>query len=93
VLLIGDDVNRIYFQGELGVFSRALHIEWKIPENITGVDQARGNSGVFLAATGPGDDGYELQILDSYNNATYFNNQVGSLYKQANPGESESQTG
>src|SRR5277367_819533 len=24
-----------------------LHIEWKIPENITGTDQARGNSGVF----------------------------------------------
>jgi hypothetical protein len=70
-----------------------LHIEWKIPENITGVDQARGNSGVFLAATGPGDDGYELQILDSYNNTTYSNSQAGSLYKQAIPGESESQTG
>src|SRR5580700_8457101 len=26
-----------------------LHIEWKIPSNITGSDQARGNSGVFLA--------------------------------------------
>src|ERR1039457_2711370 len=24
-----------------------LHIEWRIPENITGSDQARGNSGVF----------------------------------------------
>jgi hypothetical protein len=45
-----------------------LHIEWKIPENITGSGQARGNSGVFLASTGPGDAGYELQILDSYNN-------------------------
>jgi hypothetical protein len=47
-----------------------LHIEWKIPENITGTGQARGNSGVFLASTGPGDDGYELQVLDSYNNKT-----------------------
>lgn len=37
-----------------------LHIEWCIPANITGSDQARGNSGVFLASTGPGDDGYEL---------------------------------
>jgi len=45
-----------------------LHIEWKIPENVTGSDQARGNSGVFLASTGPGDAGYELQVLDSYNN-------------------------
>jgi hypothetical protein len=62
-----------------------LHVEWKIPENITGSDQARGNSGVFLASTGPGDDGYELQILDSYNNKTYVNGQAGSIYKQAIP--------
>jgi hypothetical protein len=39
-----------------------LHIEWRIPEGITGTDQGRGNSGVFLASTGPGDAGYELQI-------------------------------
>jgi len=62
-----------------------LHIEWKIPENITGADQARGNSGVFLASTGQGDAGYELQILDSYNNKTYVNGQSGSIYKQAIP--------
>ena len=62
-----------------------LHIEWKIPENITGTDQARGNSGVFLASTGGGDAGYELQILDSYNNKTYVNGQAGSMYKQAIP--------
>jgi hypothetical protein len=62
-----------------------LHIEWKIPENITGTDQARGNSGVFLASTGPGDAGYELQILDSYNNKTYVNGQAGSIYKQGIP--------
>ncbi len=57
----------------------------KIPENITGSDQARGNSGVFLASTGPGDAGYELQILDSYNNKTYVNGQAGSMYKQTFP--------
>ena len=62
-----------------------LHIEWKIPENITGTGQARGNSGVFLASTGPGDAGYELQILDSYNNKTYVNGQSGSIYKQGIP--------
>ena len=62
-----------------------LHIEWKIPENITGSDQARGNSGVFLASTGPGDAGYELQVLDSYNNKTYVNGQAGSIYKQGIP--------
>ena len=62
-----------------------LHVEWKIPENITGTGQARGNSGVFLASTGPGDAGYELQVLDSYNNKTYVNGQAGSIYKQAIP--------
>jgi hypothetical protein len=62
-----------------------LHIEWRIPENITGSGQARGNSGVFLASTGPGDAGYELQVLDSYNNKTYVNGMAGSLYKQSIP--------
>jgi hypothetical protein len=62
-----------------------LHIEWKIPADITGSGQARGNSGVFLASTGPGDDGYELQVLDSYNNKTYVNGMAGSIYKQAIP--------
>ncbi len=62
-----------------------LHIEWRIPENITGSGQARGNSGVFLASTGPGDDGYELQVLDSYNNKTYVNGQAASIYKQSPP--------
>ncbi len=62
-----------------------LHVEWRIPADITGSGQARGNSGVFLASTGPDDAGYELQILDSYHNTTYTNGQAGSLYKQAVP--------
>lgn len=62
-----------------------LHIEWRIPKNITGSGQARGNSGVFLASTGPGDAGYELQVLDSYHNKTYVNGQAGSIYKQNPP--------
>ena len=62
-----------------------LHIEWRIPTNIQGSGQARGNSGLFLASTGKGDDGYELQILDSYNNSTYVNGQAGSIYKQYPP--------
>jgi hypothetical protein len=62
-----------------------LHIEWKIPENVTGSGQLRGNSGVFLASTGTGDAGYELQVLDNYNNKTYVNGQAASIYKQAAP--------
>lgn len=62
-----------------------LHIEWRIPENITGEGQARGNSGVFLASIGKGDAGYELQVLDNYNNKTYTNGQAGSIYKQNAP--------
>src|SRR5277367_5872684 len=62
-----------------------LHIEWRIPATITGTSQSRGKSGVFLASTGPGDDGYELQVLDAYNNKTYVNGMAGSIYKQAIP--------
>lgn len=60
-----------------------LHVEWRIPENVVGTDQARGNSGVYLAWTP--DLGYELQVLDSYNNTTYVNGQAGSIYKQYAP--------
>src|SRR3982751_2601403 len=62
-----------------------LHIEWRVPEGVTGTGQARGNSGLFLASTAPGDGGYELQILDSYENKTYVNGQAGSVYKQGVP--------
>lgn len=62
-----------------------LHIEFRIPQNITGKGQARGNSGIFLASTGKGDAGYELQTVDSYNNPTYVNGQAGSIYKQHAP--------
>lgn len=60
-----------------------LHLEWRVPENITGKGQARGNSGIFLASVFDG--GYELQIMDSYNNPTYVNGQAGSVYKQYVP--------
>ncbi|RFS20747.1 DUF1080 domain-containing protein [Chitinophaga silvatica] len=62
-----------------------LHIEWRVPANITGTGQGRGNSGLFLASIGKGDAGYELQILDSYDNKTYTNGQAASIYKQTVP--------
>ena len=65
--------------------SYQLHLEWRIPKDITGEGQLRGNSGLFLASTGPGDAGYEIQILDSWKNQTYVNGQAASIYKQAPP--------
>jgi hypothetical protein len=65
--------------------SYQLHLEWRIPAGMTETGQARGNSGVFLASTGKGDEGYELQVLDSFENTTYVNGQAGAIYKQAAP--------
>lgn len=62
-----------------------LHLEWRIPANISGEGQARGNSGLFLASTGPENEGYEIQILDSWENRTYVNGQAASIYKQSPP--------
>ena len=62
-----------------------LHLEYRIPADITGKGQARGNSGLFLASTGPDDRGYEVQILDSWENSTYVNGQAASIYKQSAP--------
>ncbi len=62
-----------------------LHLEYRIPENISGNGQGRGNSGIFLANTGSGDEGYEVQILDNYQNKTYANGQAGAVYKQHIP--------
>lgn len=62
-----------------------LHLEWRIPAVIHGSDQARGNSGVFLALNGKDGNGYEIQVLDNYENQTYVNGQAGSVYKQAIP--------
>ena len=56
-----------------------LHLEWCVPENITGTSQARGNSGIFLQGM------YEIQVLDCYKNETYINGMTGSIYKQTPP--------
>lgn len=65
--------------------SYQLHLEWQVPANITGEGQGRGNSGLFLASIGKGDLGYELQILDAFDNKTYTNGTAGSIYKQQAP--------
>jgi hypothetical protein len=56
-----------------------LHVEWATPAEVKGAGQGRGNSGIFLQSR------YEIQVLDSYNNPTYFHGQAGSVYKQHAP--------
>jgi hypothetical protein len=83
VLTVNKTAGNIQTKQSFGNYQ--LHIEWKVPTNITGTGQARGNSGIFLASIGKGDAGYELQVLDSYNNKTYVNGMAGSIYKQFIP--------
>ncbi|HJP85096.1 MAG TPA: DUF1080 domain-containing protein [Gemmatimonadaceae bacterium] len=56
-----------------------LHIEWATPSVVKGEGQERGNSGVFLM------ERYEVQVLDSYQNETYYHGQAGAVYKQYPP--------
>lgn len=56
-----------------------LHLEWSAPKGIEGTSQSRGNSGVYLQGM------YEIQVLDNYQNETYVDGMVGSIYKQTPP--------
>lgn len=56
-----------------------LHLEFATPEKVSGEGQGRGNNGVLIMGK------YELQILDSFKNKTYFDGQCGSIYKQHPP--------
>jgi Domain of Unknown Function (DUF1080) len=83
IMTVNKKVGNIETKRSFGDYQ--LHLEYRIPAGTSGSGQARGNSGLFLASTGPGDAGYELQILDSFENKTYANGQAGSIYKQAIP--------
>lgn len=56
-----------------------LHLEFATPAEVSGDGQGRGNSGVYFMGQ------YEVQILDSYINETYFDGQCGAIYKQQPP--------
>ncbi|MES2790760.1 MAG: DUF1080 domain-containing protein [Planctomycetota bacterium] len=56
-----------------------LHLEFATPAEVKGNGQGRGNSGVYFMGT------YEVQILDSFDNKTYFDGQCASIYKQFPP--------
>src|ERR1051325_716919 len=53
-----------------------LHLEWSEPTDVSGSSQGRGNSGAFLMGL------VEIQVLDSYNNATHADGGAGSVYGQ-----------
>ncbi len=57
-----------------------LHLEFAAPNPPKGRDQGRGNNGIgFMGAR------YEVQILDSFENKTYFEGQCASVYNQRPP--------
>jgi hypothetical protein len=57
-----------------------LHIEWASPKVVKGSAQGRGNNGIGLMGAR-----YEIQVLDSYQNPTYFEGQAASVYNQRPP--------
>lgn len=64
---------------ERPITSGHLHIEWATPAEVKGEGQGRGNSGVFI-------EGFpELQVLDSFDNKTYFDGQAAAFYKHSPP--------
>jgi hypothetical protein len=56
-----------------------LHVEFSEPNPPKGVDQDRGNSGVFLHGL------YEIQVLDSFQSKTYADGQAAAVYGQYPP--------
>jgi hypothetical protein len=56
-----------------------IHLEFMPPDMPEQHSQLRGNSGVYFQGR------YEIQVLDSYQNPTYAEGALGSLYGQAAP--------
>ena len=69
----GNIISRYRFK------SVQLHVEFATPYMPNARGQGRGNSGVYVQGR------YEIQVLDSYKNRTYFNGQCGALYGQYAP--------
>jgi 3-keto-disaccharide hydrolase len=75
-----------YFEAQGGTLSTResfgdvqLHMEYAIPENVLGASQNRGNGGVIFMGR------YEIQILDSYDNRTYADGMMASIYGEWPP--------
>lgn len=56
-----------------------LHLEYRAPNPPQRVSQYRGNSGIFFMGK------YEVQVLDNYDNGTYSDGYIGSVYGQHPP--------
>jgi hypothetical protein len=57
-----------------------LHVEFAEPNPPKGRDQGRGNNGIGLMGAR-----YEIQVLDSFDNKTYYEGQCASVYNQRPP--------
>jgi hypothetical protein len=68
-----------YIHTKMPLGDMQLHVEWASPVKIEGDGQGRGNSGIIIQGR------YEIQVLDSYTNTTYFNGQAGAVYSQYAP--------
>ena len=73
----GQGAGSLYTRDSFGAVQ--LHVEWATPMRIDGHSQKRGNSGIFLMGL------YEIQVLDTYDNATYADGQAGAIYGQWPP--------
>lgn len=56
-----------------------IHVEWSTPSQVQSSSQGRGNGGVIIMSR------YEIQVLDSYQNATYADGQAAAVYGQFPP--------
>lgn len=74
---VAKDAGSIQTVDDFGDFQ--LHLEFATPAKVDGNSQGRGNSGVIIYGR------YEIQVLDSYNNPTYPDGQVGAMYGQYPP--------
>lgn len=79
-------VREGYFEAQGGNLSTResfgdvqLHLEYAIPADVTGSSQDRGNGGVTFMGR------YEIQILDSFNNRTYADGMMASVYGEWPP--------
>lgn len=71
--------NKAYIQTKQEFGDIQLHAEWAEPTPPKGTSQGRGNSGIFFMGK------FELQVLDSFESASYPDGQCAAVYGQYPP--------